>query len=49
MAPEDYSANLDHHINFYKGIREKAPIVEDALFGMQAAGTSACNQQELLR
>jgi predicted dehydrogenase len=38
MAPEDYSANLDHHINFYKGIREKAPIVEDALFGMQAAG-----------
>lgn len=37
-APEDYNANLDHHINFYKGIREKAPIVEDALFGMRAAG-----------
>lgn len=37
-APLDYSANLDHHINFYKGIREKAPIREDALFGMQAAG-----------
>jgi predicted dehydrogenase len=37
-APRNYSANLDHHINFYKGIREKAPIVEDALFGMQAAG-----------
>lgn len=37
-APENYSANLDHHMNFYKGIREKAPIKEDALFGMQAAG-----------
>jgi predicted dehydrogenase len=37
-APKDYSANLDHHLNFYKGIREKVPIKEDALFGMQAAG-----------
>lgn len=37
-APRGYSANLDHHTNFYKGIREKAPIREDALFGMQAAG-----------
>ncbi|HRE67008.1 MAG TPA: Gfo/Idh/MocA family oxidoreductase [Cyclobacteriaceae bacterium] len=37
-APEEYSANLDHHVNFYKGIREKTPIVEDALFGMRAAG-----------
>jgi predicted dehydrogenase len=37
-APKDYSANLDHHLNFYSGIREKTPIKEDALFGMQAAG-----------
>lgn len=37
-APREYSANLDHHVNFYKGIREKAVIVEDALFGMRAAG-----------
>lgn len=37
-APRDYNANLDHHANFYKGIREKAVIVEDALFGMRAAG-----------
>ncbi|HRG80779.1 MAG TPA: gfo/Idh/MocA family oxidoreductase, partial [Cyclobacteriaceae bacterium] len=36
--PREYSANLDHHSNFYKGIREKAVIVEDALFGMRAAG-----------
>src|ERR1043165_2772506 len=25
-APERYSANYDHHMNFYKGIREKTPI-----------------------
>ena len=37
-APEGYSADYDHHLNFYKGIREKAPIVEDALFSMRAAG-----------
>lgn len=38
MAPPGYSADYDHHLNFYKGIREKAPIVEDALFSMRAAG-----------
>jgi predicted dehydrogenase len=39
-APENYSANLDHHLNFYAGIREGKPIEEDALFGMRAAGPS---------
>lgn len=38
VAPENYSANFDHHLNFYRGIRERAIIKEDALFGMQAAG-----------
>lgn len=38
VAPENYSANFDHHLNFYRGIRERAAIKEDALFGMQAAG-----------
>ncbi len=37
-APERYSANLDHHLNFYAGIREGKPIKEDALFGMRAGG-----------
>ena len=37
-APKGYSANLDHHANFYKGIREKAVIKEDAIFSMRAAG-----------
>lgn len=44
-APENYSADYDHHISFYKGIRDKAPIKEDALFGMRAAGPAlACNK-----
>ena len=38
VAPQGYSPDLDHHTNFYKGIRENARIVEDALFGMRAAG-----------
>jgi predicted dehydrogenase len=37
-APENYDADLDHHLNFYAGVREGKPIVEDALFGMRAAG-----------
>lgn len=44
-APNGYDANFDHHVNFYKGIRENAPVKEDALFGMRAAGPAlACNK-----
>lgn len=44
-APENYDANFDHHMNFYRGIRENTPIKEDALFGMRAAGPAlACNK-----
>ena len=38
QAPRGYNTNLDHHLNFYAGIREGKPIVEDALFGLRAAG-----------
>lgn len=37
-VPKGYSADLDHHMNFYAGIREGKPIREDAVFGMRAAG-----------
>lgn len=37
-APENYNTNVDHHLNWYAGIREGKPIVEDAWFGMRAAG-----------
>jgi predicted dehydrogenase len=38
QAPEGYNADVDHHLSFYRGIRENTPIVEDALFSMRAAG-----------
>lgn len=44
-APEDYDANFDHHTNFYKGIREKLPIVEDAIFSMRAAGPALASNK----
>ena len=46
-APDDYSANLDHHLNFYAGIREGKPVVEDALFGMRAAGPALASNVSL--
>jgi len=36
--PEGYSSHLDHHTNFFEGIRNNKPIVEDASFGLRAAG-----------
>ncbi|HEX5168452.1 MAG TPA: Gfo/Idh/MocA family oxidoreductase, partial [Cyclobacteriaceae bacterium] len=44
-APAGYSANVDHHVNFYKGIREHAVIKEDALFGMRAAGPALASNK----
>ncbi|HYF69536.1 MAG TPA: Gfo/Idh/MocA family oxidoreductase [Ohtaekwangia sp.] len=44
-APSGYSANLDHHKNFYAGIREKKKVVEDTLFGMQAAGPALASNK----
>lgn len=46
-APEGYSANVDHHHNFYKGIREKGVIKEDALFGMRAAGPALATNKSV--
>jgi predicted dehydrogenase len=46
-APEGYDADLDHHMNFYKGIREKAPIREDALFSMRAAGPALASNKSI--
>ncbi|MDP5170827.1 MAG: Gfo/Idh/MocA family oxidoreductase [Bacteroidia bacterium] len=38
LAPRGYSDHLDHWNNFADAIRNGTPIIEDALFGMQAAG-----------
>lgn len=44
-APQGYSANLDHHLNFYAGVREGKPIKEDAIFGMRAAGPALASNK----
>ena len=46
-APEGYNADLDHHLSFYRGIRENAPIVEDALFSMRAAGPALASNKSV--
>jgi len=43
-APATYDDRLDHMISFFNGIRTNSPILEDAVFGLRAAGPSiACN------
>jgi len=37
-APPGYSDHRDHHANFFSAVRTRKPVVEDALFGIRAAG-----------
>lgn len=36
--PPRYNDHLDHHRNFIEAVRTRKPVVEDALFGIRAAG-----------
>lgn len=36
--PRGYSDHLDHHRNFQSAMRSRQPVVEDASFGLRAAG-----------
>ena len=36
--PPGYSAHLEHHRNFIAAVRNRKPVVEDAVFGLRAAG-----------
>jgi predicted dehydrogenase len=38
LPPPRYSDHLDHHANFFASVRSRQPVVEDALFGIRAAG-----------
>ncbi|MBL8173683.1 MAG: Gfo/Idh/MocA family oxidoreductase [Bryobacterales bacterium] len=37
-APRGYNDHLDHHRVFYEAVRSRKPVVEDAVFGLRAAG-----------
>ncbi|SDM25263.1 Predicted dehydrogenase [Catalinimonas alkaloidigena] len=37
-APKGYDERLDHFVNFFEGVRNGKKIVEDATFGLRAAG-----------
>ncbi len=40
VSPKGYDERYDHMVHFFNGIRESKPIVEDASFGLRAAGPS---------
>ena len=43
-TPNGYDEHLDHFINFFDGVRNNKPIVEDGTFGFRAAAPClACN------
>ncbi len=43
-APDGYSDHAAHHANFFEAVRTRKPVVEDAVFGLRAAGPALlCN------
>jgi hypothetical protein len=38
LAPDDYSDHAAHMANFLAAVRNRKPVVEDAVFGLRAAG-----------
>jgi hypothetical protein len=39
-APQGYLDSYDHFSNFFKSVRSRQPVVEDATFGFRAAGAA---------
>ena len=45
VPPKGYNAHQDHHRVFFDAVRSRKPVVEDAVFGLRAAGPALlCNQ-----
>jgi predicted dehydrogenase len=46
-APEHYDNDVAHHMSFYNGVREGKPIIEDATFGLRAAGPALATNKSI--
>jgi hypothetical protein len=42
-------AHLEHHRNFYRSIRDGRPSIEDATFGLRAAGPALLTNESLFK
>ena len=38
VPPRHYSDDFAHHTNFFNAVRSRQPVIEDAEFGLRAAG-----------
>ncbi len=49
VAPEGYSDSYDHFKNFFRSVRSRQPVVEDAVFGFRAAGAALLSNLSIER
>jgi predicted dehydrogenase len=46
-APQGYNDTYDHFANFFGAVRSRKPVVEDATFGLRAAGPAVLTNDSL--
>jgi predicted dehydrogenase len=47
LPPPGYNDHLDHHRNFFQAVRTRKPVIEDATFGLRAAGPAVLSNNSL--
>ena len=47
LPPAGYSDHRDHHFNFIEAVRTRKPVVEDAVFGLRAAGPALLSNRSV--